>query len=290
MAEIAQQIDRKRPIPGKLINFRYVPPVFISLILLSGHFAFGMLESYKALLLAVSCSILTELILARLINGTWKNISSAYITGISVSILIRSTVLWPFAVAAVISIMSKYVLRYKGRHIWNPSNFGISWMLFFASASVAGLSIQWGNNILPMVVIWLLGLFIVRRAKRLHITLTYVFSFIVFAYIRCRITGDSFQTEVSPLTGPMYQLFIFFMITDPATTVRNTRGQMLVAFLIAFAEFFLRLNQVIYAPFYALFLIGPAAMAIHLYLGKTRKENTAPMPTTEPAVAVVVKK
>jgi len=65
---------------------------------------------------------------------------------------------------------------------------------------------------------------------------------------------------------------------------------MLVAFLIAFAEFFLRLNQVIYAPFYALFLIGPAAMAIHLYLGKTRKENTAPMPTTEPAVAVVVKK
>jgi Na+-translocating ferredoxin:NAD+ oxidoreductase RnfD subunit len=68
----------------------------------------------------------------------------------------------------------------------------------------------------------------------------------------------------------MYQLFVFFMITDPATTVRNKKAQALVAFLIAFVEFILRLNQVIYAPFYALFIVGPIAMLIDLQLVKIR--------------------
>jgi len=247
-----------------LINIKYAPPFLISLILILGHFTFGILEGYYPILLAVSCAILTELILGQLIDGKWKNLSSAYISGISVSILIRSTLLWPFALTAVISIMSKYVLRYNGRHIWNPSNFGISWILVFMPFSAAALGIQWGNNIWPMLVIWCLGFFIVWRVKRLHITLTYVLSFILFSFLRSLILDDSFFTEVSPITGPMYQLFIFFMITDPPTTVKSRKGQILVAFLIALVEFVLRLNQVIYAPFYSLFMVGPTAMIISL--------------------------
>jgi enediyne biosynthesis protein E5 len=252
------------------LNIKYAPPFFISLILITGHFSFGILESYKAILLAISTSVITELVLSRLIDKKWKNISSAYITGISVSILIRSTYLWPFALAAVISIMSKYVLRFKGRHIWNPSNFGISWILLFLPFGAAALGIQWGNNLWPLLVIWILGFFIVWRAKRLHITLTYVISFILFSYLRSIISGDAFLTELSPLTGPMYQLFIFFMITDPATTVKNWNSQIFIAFMVAFVEFIFRINQVIYAPFYALCIVGPVAMIIHLQLNKSK--------------------
>jgi Na+-translocating ferredoxin:NAD+ oxidoreductase RnfD subunit len=250
---------------------RYAPPLLITLILVVGHFAFGILESYQAISLAIICSILTELALSLLMSGKVRNLSSAYITGISVSILIRSTYLWPFAITAIISIMSKYVLRYKDTHIWNPSNFGISWMVALYPFSVAGLSIQWGNNFLAMMVIWLLGLIIVWRVKRLHITLTYVISFILFSFLRSRITGDSFFTEVAPLTGPMYQLFIFFMITDPATTVKNRKWQAVVVFLIAFVEFIFRLNQFIYAPFYSLFLVGPISMVIYLFITRPKK-------------------
>jgi Na+-translocating ferredoxin:NAD+ oxidoreductase RnfD subunit len=234
------------------------------LILIAGHLTFGILQGYKNILLAIGCSMLTELVLARLIFGTWRNLSSAYITGISVGILVRSPYLWPFAVTAIISIMSKYVLRYRNTHIWNPSNFGITWMFALLPFGVAGLSIQWGNNLWPMLVIWTLGLIIVWRVKRLHITLTYVISFVFFSFLRSLITGDSFLTEVSPLTGPMYQLFVFFMITDPATTVKSRKGQILVAFLIALVEFIFRLNQFIYAPFYALFLVGPLSMLISM--------------------------
>jgi Na+-transporting NADH:ubiquinone oxidoreductase subunit NqrB len=270
-----QKLRENKPgLPKNLlsrIDFRYVPPVFITLILLVGHFSFGILEGYTKIIVTLSASILTELILSYFMLGKMKNLSSAYISGISVSILIRSNFLWPYIVTAVLSIASKYVLRFKGRHIWNPSNFGISWMLFTAPFSVAGLSIQWGNNLWPMLVIWMLGLVIVARAKRYHITITYVISFIFFAFIRSLITGDAFLTEVAPLTGPMYQLFIFFMITDPATTVKGRNGQILVAFTIALVEFVLRLNQFIYAPFYALFIVGPLFMILDL----SRKKKQA---------------
>lgn len=244
--------------------FQYVPPAFLTLLLLIGQLSFGVLDSYVYVVVSVCAAIFTEMILARVLLGKWKSLSSAYITGISVGILIRSVSIWPYIITAVLSIMSKYILKYKGRHLWNPSNFGISWMLFMAPLDVAGLSIQWGSNFLGLAVIWILGLAIVYRAKRLHVTIAYVVSFVILAYLRSLIVGDTFLAEVSPLTGPMYQLFIFFMITDPGTSVSTRKGRILVVILVALVEFLLRLDSFIYAPFYALFLVGPVAKYIDL--------------------------
>ncbi len=68
----------------------------------------------------------------------------------------------------------------------------------------------------------------------------------------------------------MYQLFVFFMITDPKTTVKSKKWQCVVVFCVALAELLLRLNQVVYAPLYALFLVGPAAMLIEIWLESRR--------------------
>jgi Na+-translocating ferredoxin:NAD+ oxidoreductase RnfD subunit len=247
---------------------RYVPPVFITLILLIGHLTYGILESYQKTLLAIGTAIATELILGRIFIGKYPNLASAYITGISVGILIRSPAFWPYALCAAISITSKYVLRVNGRHIFNPSNFGICVMLFLAAESVATLSIQWGNNVWPMVVIWILGSAILWRARRLQISATYVASFFVLAFVRAWITHDPWQSEIAPITGPEYQLFIFFMITDPRTTMRSKTGQCIVAFSVAVVEMFLRFDQSVYAPLYALFMVGPSALLIEMWLNK----------------------
>jgi len=249
---------------------RYLAPMFITCILIVGHLSFGILESYKKTGMAIAASLLTELVLGRMFTGKWPNLASAYITGISVGILVRSPAFWPYAVCAVVSIMSKYVLRIKGRHIWNPSNFGISVLLFLAPEVVASLSIQWGNYLLPMVVIWILGSVIIWRVRRFHITGTYVACFIVFAFLRSYITGSPWPSEIAPLTGPMYQLFIFFMITDPKTTVRSKFWQCVVVSLVALVEMIFRLSQVVYAPFYALFLVGPAALLIEMWFDSRR--------------------
>src|SRR3989454_2759190 len=262
------------PAPRKIrFDNRYVAPLFITCILLVGHLSYGILESYKKTALAIVAALITELILGRIFFGKWLNLASAYITGISVGILVRSPAYWPYALCSVISIMSKYVLRMKGRHIWNPSNFGIAVLLFLAPETMAVLSIQWGNNYWSLLVIWILGSIIIWRARRFHISATYVVSFFLFAFLRSWITGDPWLAEVAPLTGPMYQLFVFFMITDPKTTVRSRRGQCLVAFCVALAEFILRLSQVVYAPFYALFFVGPAANLIEIWLDSRRQKS-----------------
>ena len=249
---------------------RFVPPVFITIILLAGHLSFGILESYQRTLLAIATSIVAEMILGRIFLRQWPNLASAYISGISVGILVRSPAFWPYALCSLLAITSKYVLRVKGRHIWNPSNFGICAMLFLASDSVATLSIQWGNNLWAMLVIWLLGSAIIWRLRRFHICTVYVLSFCALSFLRSWITGDPWLSEVSPITGPEYQLFIFFMITDPKTTVKSKLGQCVVAFCIAAAEMFFRLDQSIYAPLYALFCVGPTALLIEMWRNSRR--------------------
>jgi Na+-transporting NADH:ubiquinone oxidoreductase subunit NqrB len=261
------------PVPARgwrvLLENRFLPPILITGILISAQFSFGILEGYERTGAAIATAILAELALGRITHGRWVNPASAYITGISVGILVRSPFIWPYVFASLISIVSKYVLRLGGRHLWNPSNFGVSVVLFLAPATVTLLSIQWGNTIWPMAIIWLLGFVIVWRVGRLHVSAAYVIAFFVFAFVRSAITGNPWQAAIAPITGPMYQLFIFFMITDPKTAVRTKHGQVIVVVLVAFVEMLFRLAEVIYAPFYALFLVGPAALLIEAWWARS---------------------
>ena len=243
---------------------RYLAPILVTMVLILGQVTFGFLESWSRTALAISVAIAIEIVLGRIFAGKWPHLASAYISGISVGMLVRSPAFWPYALCSAISITSKYVLRVDGRHIWNPSNFGIVAMLVLAADTVAGLSVQWGNNLLPMAVVWVFGAVIIHTLGRFHITLTYVVSFLGFAVLRSAITGHPFLSEVAPVTGPMYQLYIFFMITDPKTTVRPVWGQSLVAFLVAAVEAVFRLLEWVHAPYYALFVVGPVANLVEI--------------------------
>jgi hypothetical protein len=87
------------PLPGgnqwlRLDN-RFLPPLLITLILISAHLSFGILESYQRTALAILTAIGAELIMGRLTYGRWPSPASAYITGISVGILVRSPFVGP---------------------------------------------------------------------------------------------------------------------------------------------------------------------------------------------------
>jgi len=257
--------------PKPKLDPRYIAPLFISTVLILAHLTVGILESPWQTATAIVVSLVAEAILGRLVFGKWPHLASAYVSGISVGILVRSPFYWPFAYCALISILSKYVLRVKGRHLWNPSNFGIAMTLIVAHDYMSTLSVQFGNSVGPMLVIWTLAFFIIWRLKRFHISATYAASFVLFAAVRSLITGESFWFEVNPILGPMYQLFTFFMVTDPKTTVHSKKGQMLVAFLVAAVECVLRLMHNIHAPYYALFIVGPIANLIEIWWMERKK-------------------
>jgi enediyne biosynthesis protein E5 len=256
--------------PRLRLDKRYFAPLLITVVLVVGQVTFGFLESWSRTALAILSAIAIELVLGRLFAGKWPHLASAYISGISIGMLVRSPAFWPYALCSAISITSKYVLRVDRRHIWNPSNFGIVALLVLAADRVAPLSVQWGNTFLPMIVVWCFGSVIIYSLGRLHITASYVAAFLVFSVVRASVTGHPWISEVAPLTGPMYQLFIFFMVTDPKTTVRPFWAQCLVAVLVAAVEAVFRLMQWVHAPYYALFLVGPIASLIEIASDRRR--------------------
>jgi Na+-transporting NADH:ubiquinone oxidoreductase subunit NqrB len=271
---------RPKPPMGTLFGLdkRFLAPILITCILLIGDLAYGVLESYWNTGIAIVSSIVMEMVLGRLVTGRWPHLASAYITGISVGIIIRSTQLWPYILCSALAITSKYALRYGGRHLWNPSNLGVSVLLFLAPDAVATLSQQWGNEIwVPLIVIGL-GVMILYSLGRLHITLTYALAFAALSFLRSAIRGGHWVSEISLLTDPSYQLFMFFMITDPKTTTLTKKRQCAVALLVALVETTFRLGREIHAPYYALFIVAPVTNFIEI-VWDARRKKLPPAPT-----------
>ena len=248
------------------IDPRYLIAFLITLVLVAAQLRYHMLGSYDRLVLALGACMATEALLSWFDRGKVVNLLSAYISGISLTLLLKPQggALWPFVLGGFIAISSKYVLRYRENHLWNPTNFAVAALLLAAPDRVSVLSHQFGNDITTNAVIWIFGLVIAARVGVLHITLTYVASFLALNAARALALGQPVLPEIAPITGPMYQLFIFFMITDPRTVVRGRRKQIIVAVLIAVMETLIRFASDKGWPLPTAFNVAPAFLALAL--------------------------
>jgi Na+-translocating ferredoxin:NAD+ oxidoreductase RnfD subunit len=246
------------------IDPRYLIAFLITLVLVAAQLRYHMLGSYDRLALALGVCVVTEALLSWFDRGKTVNLLSAYISGISLTLLVKPQggSLWPFALGGFLAISSKYVLRYRGNHLWNPTNFAVAALLLLAPDRVSVLSHQFGNDLTTNLVIWIFGLIIAARVGVLHITLTYVASFLLLNSVRALALGQPVLPEIAPITGPMYQLFVFFMITDPRTIVRGRRRQIVVAVLIALMETLIRFASDKGWPLPTAFNVAPAFLAL----------------------------
>jgi Na+-translocating ferredoxin:NAD+ oxidoreductase RnfD subunit len=249
---------------GRKIDPRYLIAFLITLVLLVAQLRYHMFGGYDRLVVALGVCLATEALFSWFDRGKVVNLLSAYISGISLTLLVKPQggALWPFVVGGFIAISSKYVLRYRDNHLWNPTNFAVSALLLLAADRVSVLSHQFGNDITTNLVIWIFGLIIAARVGVLHITLTYVASFLLLNSARAALLGQPILPEIAPITGPMYQLFVFFMITDPRTIVRGRERQIVVAVLIAIMETLIRFASDKGWPLPIAFSVAPAFLAL----------------------------
>lgn len=270
MTEFAQATVADRSAPARLwdraskIDPRYLIAFLITLVLFVGQLRYHLLGGYDRLAVALLVCTGTEALLSWFDRGKVVNLLSAYISGISLTLLVKPQggALWPFVIGGFIAIASKYVLRYRDNHLWNPTNFAVSALLLVAADRVSVLSHQFGNDVVTNLVIWIFGLIIAARVGVLHITLTYVVSFLALNTARALALGQPVLPEIAPITGPMYQLFVFFMITDPRTVVRGRRRQIVVAILIAIMETLIRFASDKGWPLPTAFNVAPAFLAL----------------------------
>jgi Na+-translocating ferredoxin:NAD+ oxidoreductase RnfD subunit len=248
------------------VDPRYLIAFLITLVLVAAQVRYNMVGGYDRLILALLVCTATESLLSWFDRGKLVNLLSAYISGISLTLLIKPQggALWPFALGGFIAISSKYVLRYRGNHLWNPTNFAISALLLAAASHVSVLSHQFGNDLSTNLVIWIFGLVIAARVGVLHITLTYVVSYLLLNTVRATLLGQPVLPEIAPITGPMYQLFVFFMITDPRTVVRGRNRQIVVAIIVAVMEMAIRFASDKGAALPTAFYVAPAFLALSI--------------------------
>ena len=259
-------VDTTRRQWGRQLDPRYLIAGLITLVLVTAQLRYHVVGGYERLALALFVCVATEAVLSWFDRGHVVNLLSAYISGISLTLLLKpqGSALWPFVLGGILAIASKYVLRRGDNHLWNPTNFAIVALLLLAPERVSVLSHQWGNDLPTNLVIWCFGLVIAARVRVLHITLAYVIAFLVLNGLRSVVLGQPVLPELAPITGPMYQLFVFFMITDPRTVVRGRRKQIVVAVIVALAEVLIRLAADRGVPLPVAFTAAPALVALWL--------------------------
>src|ERR1700680_3104107 len=82
---------------------------------------FGARPLYSAV--AILSALATQIACSRWFGLPHIDLRSPLITGLSLSLLLRADEPWLHAVAGTIAILSKFLLRFEGKHIWNPAGF-----------------------------------------------------------------------------------------------------------------------------------------------------------------------
>src|SRR3989338_9614998 len=146
---------------------------------------------------------------------------SAIAAGFGIAIFFRASSPVYFALASFLAIASKYLIPSpfeEGKHVFNPSNFGIVLLVFLFPIATTIEFTQWGNNPYLYVAITLISFFIAYRAGVLHTTLTFLASYLLILTISVSFKPDTFIPHHYGLLGPSLILFASFMITDPKSS------------------------------------------------------------------------
>lgn len=181
---------------------------------------------------------------------------SGLITSMGLLLLCDSPHVWPYPLLGAVAVLSKHFVQVEGRHVFNPLNFAVVVGLLFLSGEMTVVAGRWGGSLTGMLAIAALGTLTVWRAKRLDLAAAYALTFFAGACARSWLSGAQLVTLLTPMTGAAFQLFTFFMITDPKTTPETPRGRWAFGFLVGALDAVLRYRQVSHAPFYALFALS----------------------------------
>jgi Na+-transporting NADH:ubiquinone oxidoreductase subunit NqrB len=163
--------------------------------------------------------------------GSWIVPKSGLITGLGIALLLRGPGLYIFAFTAVLAVASKHIIKINGKHVFNPSTFGITMALLFMPGAHF-IADQWGRSFAIAFVILNLGMFIVYRVRRFDVVISFALAWFLFNGIWLLSFGYSvnsywfWQTWHTAVT-PAALIFTFFMITDPRTSPATRLGRII---------------------------------------------------------------
>jgi Na+-transporting NADH:ubiquinone oxidoreductase subunit NqrB len=161
---------------------------------------------------------------------------SALISALSLCLLLRTGSLGLAIVTAVVAIASKFVVRVRDKHVFNPTNGALVAMML-VTGEVWVSPGQWGSGLVFAFLLASAGGLVVNRAARADITLTFLACWAGLLVGRSLWLGEPLAIPLHRLQNGALVLFAFFMISDPKTTPDSRAGRLLFAALVALGAY-----------------------------------------------------
>ena len=203
----------------------------LTLLLLYGLTALDFDTTWFRAALVIGATIGAQWVCSRIWNVKFDPRSAA-ISGLSLALLLRSNSIVFLLPAAAIAIGSKFAIRWRGKHIFNPTNIAIV-VLMIATPRVWVSPGQWGNVAFFGFLITCLGGLVVNRASRSDVTYAFIAAWSAVLIGRSLWLGEPLTIPLHRLENGALLLFTFFMISDPKTTPDSRAGRILFAVLVA---------------------------------------------------------
>ena len=219
---------------------RYYQITSLLLLFLYGAFWLRFDISLAQAAITLTSVLLVQFICTRLWKLSAFDPKSALISGLSLCLLLRTNFLHLAGLAAAVTIASKFLLRCNGKHIFNPTNFGLVFMLIVASDKVWVSPGQWGNVAFFGFLMACIGGLVVNRAARTDVTLSFLAFYLVIVFGRSLWLAEPIYLPLHRLQNGALLLFAFFMISDPKTTPDSRAGRVVFALLVALGGAFVQ--------------------------------------------------
>jgi len=184
------------------------------------------------IVILLGAAMLTQFICTRLRRLPAFDGRSALISGLSLCLLLRTNSFPLLVVSAVVTIVSKFSLTWRSKHLFNPTNFGIVAMMLLSERTWVSPA-QWGSKLYFGFLMACLGGMVVHRALRSDVSYAFILSYGAILFGRAYGLGDPLTIPLKQLQSGALLLFTFFMISDPKTTPDSRAGRILFALLVA---------------------------------------------------------
>jgi Na+-transporting NADH:ubiquinone oxidoreductase subunit NqrB len=227
--------------------------------------------------LAVASCLLTQAVASRCLGipFDWR---SPTITGLSLSLLLRAQAPWLFALAGVLAISSKFLLRFDGKHLFNPAGFAIV-VLLLTNAGIWISPGQWGAELWFAALAGFLAIVVLQAARRADIAIFFLASHAALLGARALWLGDPLAIPLHQMQSGSLLIFAFFMISDPRTSPNSRLGRFAFAFAVAalahYLAFFVQMRPALY---FALIALSPLTLVIDRVLPAPRFAWRNPVP------------
>ncbi|MBK9175883.1 MAG: RnfABCDGE type electron transport complex subunit D [Flavobacteriales bacterium] len=187
----------------------------------------------------------------------WHSIKSAMVTGLGMSLLLKSGSPWTLVLGAAVAIASKFLLRVEGKHIFNPGNLGIAAAVLLTGDAWVSPG-QWGSGAALVFLVGAAGCMVVLRVGRIDTSIAFLATFGALDFVR-QVLYLGWEPEVwlHRMSNGSLLLFTFFMITDPVTTPRAQGARIGWSMAIAVLAFVLGWKWWVNAtPIWALLIVS----------------------------------